>query len=373
MVQKKYGVQLTSEERERLRQLIRSGQHSARVITRARILLRTDEGWSASQVAAALDTSQRTVLRTKRRYAEEGLDGVLHDHPQANRYRKLDDRGEAHLIALACSDAPEGHDHWTLRLLADQVVELGLVESLSHETVRLRLKKHPPAVAEATVVHPQGERGVCGGHGGRAGPLRGTLRPRPAGGVLRRDLHPTAGRYPHATARPAGTPATPGLRVPPGGTRNLFLTCEPLAGWRHVAITERRTMQDFAHQMRWLVDVAYPHAPVVRVVLDNLNTHRMASLYEAFPAAEARRIVKRLEFHHTPKHASWLNMAEIEFSVLTRACLQGRNPDADALQLHITAYETQRNAAGATINWRFSTQDARNKLQRFYPCHSNID
>ena len=111
-----------------------------------------------------------------------------------------------------------------------------------------------------------------------------------------------------------------------GGTRNLFLTCEPLAGWRHVAITERRTMVDFAHQMRWLVDVAYPHAPGVRVVLDNLNTHRMASLYETFPAAEARRIVKRLEFHHTPKHASWLNMAEIEFSVLTRACLQGRKP-----------------------------------------------
>ena len=142
MVQEKYGVQLTSEERERLRQLIRSGQHSARVITRARILLRTDEGWSASQVVvAALDTSQRTVFRTKRRYAEEGLDGVLHDHPQANRYRKLDDKGEAYLIALACSAAPEGHDHWTLRLLADQAVELGLVESLSHETVRLRLKK----------------------------------------------------------------------------------------------------------------------------------------------------------------------------------------------------------------------------------------
>ena len=107
------------------------------------------------------------------------------------------------------------------------------------------------------------------------------------------------------------------------GTRNIFLTCEPLAGWRHVAITERRTMEDFAHQMRWLVDEAYPDAPVVRVVLDNLNTHRMASLYETFPAAEARRIVRRLEFHHTPKHASWLNMAEIEFSVLTRACLQG--------------------------------------------------
>ena len=100
------------------------------------------------------------------------------------------------------------------------------------------------------------------------------------------------------------------------GTRNRFLACEPLAGWRHVAITERRTMQDFAQQMRWLVDEAYPEIPVVRVVLDNLNTHRVASLYETFPAAEARRIAKRLEFHYTPKHGSWLNLAEIEFSVL---------------------------------------------------------
>ena len=108
---------------------------------------------------------------------------------------------------------------------------------------------------------------------------------------------------------------------------NLFLACEPKAGWRHVEVTERRTMRDFAHQMRWLVDEAYPEIPVVRVVLDNLNTHRMASLYEAFPAAEARRIAKRLEFHYTPKHGSWLNMAEIEFSVLTRCCLKQRVPD----------------------------------------------
>ena len=149
MVQEKYAVRLSSEDQEQLRGLIYSGRHSARVINRARILLKTDEGWSAPQVAAALDTSQCTVFRTKRRYAEAGLEGVLHDHPQANRYRKLDDRGEAHpvsstgqaLIALACSDAPEGHEHWTLRLLAGKVVELGLVPSLSYETVRLRLKK----------------------------------------------------------------------------------------------------------------------------------------------------------------------------------------------------------------------------------------
>ena len=170
-----------------------------------------------------------------------------------------------------------------------------------------------------------------------------------------------------------GRPRREGYEYRRASTRNLFLTCEPLAGWRHVAITERRTMADFAHQMQWLVDVAYPHAPVVRVVLDNLNTHRMASLYETFPPAEARRIVKRLEFHHTPKHASWLNMAEIEFSIMTRVCLRARHGNDDALGRTIAAYETQRNTAQSTINWRFSTQDARTKLHRLYPCHSSID
>ena len=136
---------------------------------RARILLKTDERWSAPQVAQALDVAEGTVFRIKRRFAEEGLEGVLQDRPQAHRYRKLDDRGEAHLIALACSEPPEGHEHWTLRLLAGQVVELGLAPSLSHETVRLQ------AVAEAGVVHPPGERRVRGPHGGRAGPVRPTL------------------------------------------------------------------------------------------------------------------------------------------------------------------------------------------------------
>ena len=151
------------------------------------------------------------------------------------------------------------------------------------------------------------------------------------------------------------------------GTRNLFLTCEPRRGLRHVQVTRQRMMQDFAHQMRWLVDEAYPDVPVIRVVLDNLNTHRMASLYESFPPAEARRIARRLEFHHTPKHGSWLNMAEIEFSVLARACLKGRNPHEETLQRNISVYEAERNAAAATINWRFTAKDARAKLRRLYP------
>ena len=157
------------------------------------------------------------------------------------------------------------------------------------------------------------------------------------------------------------------------GTRNLFLACEPLAGWRHVAVTARRTKEDFAHQMRWLVDEAYPEISVVRVVLDNLNTHRVASLYEAFPAAEARRIAKQLEFHYTPKHGGWLNMAEIEFSVLSRCCLKQRLPDEDMLRRETRALVRERNATQATINWRFNTQDARTKLHRLYPFDSKVD
>jgi hypothetical protein len=155
------------------------------------------------------------------------------------------------------------------------------------------------------------------------------------------------------------------------GTRNLFLFLEPQGGWRHVAVTERRTMKDFAHQMQWLVDEAYPEAEVVRLVLDNLNTHRPASLYETFEPAEARRILKQLEFHYTPKHGSWLNMAEMELSVFSRECLDRRIPDEATLKGEIQALETERNSTHARVNWRFTTQDARSKLSHLYPSDSN--
>jgi DDE superfamily endonuclease len=154
------------------------------------------------------------------------------------------------------------------------------------------------------------------------------------------------------------------------GTRNLFLFVEPQAGWRHVVVTEQRTMIDFAQQMKWLVDEGYPTAEKIRVVLDNLNTHRPASLYAAFPPEAARRLLTKLEFHYTPKHGSWLNMAEIEFSVLQRQCLKRRIPDAAALTRAIAAWETRRNAQQATIDWRFSIPDARKKLHRLYPSPS---
>ena len=162
MIRDKYAVRLAPEQREELQNLIRVGKSSARVTARARILLKSNDGWAAPKVAEALDVALGTVYRIKQRFSEEGLDRALWDRRQVNRHRKLDERGEAHLIALACSTAPAGHDHWTLRLLAGKVVELGLASSLSHEGVRKRLKKTlssprsatGQAVAEAGVVHP---------------------------------------------------------------------------------------------------------------------------------------------------------------------------------------------------------------------------
>jgi DDE superfamily endonuclease len=154
------------------------------------------------------------------------------------------------------------------------------------------------------------------------------------------------------------------------GTRNLFLFCEPQAGWRHVEVTEQRTMEDFAGQMKWLVDERYPKADVIRVVLDNLNTHKVASLYETFPPAEAHRLRQKLEFHYTPKHGSWLNMAEIELSVLARQCLHRRIAAEATLKREVAAVTAARNATRATIEWQFTTEQARVKLQHLYPSTS---
>ncbi len=151
------------------------------------------------------------------------------------------------------------------------------------------------------------------------------------------------------------------------GTANLFMLFEPLAGFRHVKATDRRTAVDFAEVIRDLVDVHYPRAEKIVLAMDNLNTHRLASLYQAFPPEEARRLAERLEIHHTPRHGSWLNMAEIELSALATQCLDRRIADMETLAREVAAWQDSRNAAGDTVDWRFTTADARIKLKRLYP------
>ena len=164
-----------------------------------------------------------------------------------------------------------------------------------------------------------------------------------------------------------GQPAREDYEYQRNGTASIFMLSEPLAGRRKTHVTERRTAVDFARVVRDLVDVQYPQAQKIVLVMDNLNTHKAASLYEAFLPDEARRILNRLEIHHTPKHGSWLNMAEIELGVLSRQCLNRRIPNRQTLAHEIAAWENARNAASCKINWRFTTADARIKLKRLYP------
>ncbi len=151
------------------------------------------------------------------------------------------------------------------------------------------------------------------------------------------------------------------------GTANLFMISEPLVGWRHVEVTERRTARDFAGVVRWLVEEVHPDAEKIVLVMDNLNTHKVASLYEAFEPGRARRLAERLEIHHTPKHGSWLNMAEIELSVLARQCLDQRIESMAQLRQEVEDWELERNERQVEIKWQFTTADARVKLHRLYP------
>lgn len=164
-----------------------------------------------------------------------------------------------------------------------------------------------------------------------------------------------------------GSPAKHDYEYERNGTSNMFMMFAPLESWRHVKVTDHRKRVDFAYCLRDLVDVHFPEAETIVIVMDNLNTHKLASLYEAFDPAEARRIAEKLELHYTPKHGSWLNMAEIELSVLSRQCLNRRIPDQITLQQEVEAWQAQRNNARCTVKWQFTTADARIKLKRLYP------
>ncbi len=170
-----------------------------------------------------------------------------------------------------------------------------------------------------------------------------------------------------------GHPACYDTEYERNGVANCFLACAPLLGWRDVAVTDRRTRRDWAAQIRDLVDVQFPSAERIVLVLDNLNIHAPASLYEAFPPAEAKRLWDKLEVHYTPKHGSWLNIAEIELSALSRQCLDRRLPDQATLGAEVAAWTAARNAAAVTVDWQFTAEDARIKLKHLYPTLSPVE
>ena len=366
----KYKVELNESERTHLKQMASRGETSARKVKRALVLLKADEGMTDRDIASGLLISASTVGRVRTRFVKEELDSALNERPRPGQKRKLDGRQEAHLIAIACSDGrTRGLDDPTACRQGggDGVCREHLPRDGAPDTQKNELK--PWKKKEWCIPEVSGEfvarmEDVLDLYHADYDPDHPVVCFDETSRQLVADKRPVIGAKPGRVERYD-------YEYKRNGTRNLFMFCEPKAGWRHVEVTERRTAVDFAHQMRWLVDDAYPHTETIRLVLDNLNTHKLGSLYDAFKPAEARRIAKRLEFHYTPLHGSWLNMAEIELSVFSNQCLNRRISDEVILKREVSALERKRNEAVAVIDWRFSTQDARTKLQHIYPSYSD--
>jgi transposase len=319
-------------------------------------------------IAQSLGVGGSTVYRTKRRFVEGNLDKALHEEPRPGAARKLTGQEEALLVATACSRPPEGRARWTIELLAGEMVRLTAHESLSRETVRRRLAENE--------FKPWREKMWCvpkidGEYVARMEDVLDLYAepPDPARPVVCLDESPLQliGQVREPIPAAPGQVARVDYEYRRNGTVNLFVVTDVHRPWRKVTVTERRTAQDYAERLRELVDVDFPDAARIRVVQDNLSTHTPGSLYETFPAAEAHRIRERLEFHYTPKHASWLNMVEIEIGVLKGQCLDRRIDNPEELAREIAAWQRRRNAAGARVKWMFTTEKARAKMGRAYP------
>ena len=363
-----YRVELSQAERDELTALLSGGKHSARKLKRAQILLAADAGGGDEEIARSIGVGGSTVYRTKRRFVLGSLAAALREEPRPGASRKLSGKEEALLVATACSSPPAGRARWTLELLAGELVRLTEHDSVSRETVRRRLAENDlkPWRKDMWCI-PQ----VDGEYVARMEDVLDLYAeaPDPKRPVVCFDESPV--QLIGEVRQPI--PAAPGqlerydYEYRRNGTVNLFVVLDVNRPWRKVKVTERRAAEDYAQCMRELTDVHYPDAECIRVVQDNLSTHSAGALYEAFAPAEARRILRRLEFHYTPKHASWLNMVEIEIGVLRGQCLNRRIDDPKWLRREIVAWERQRNAAGARIKWMFTTDKARAKMGRAYP------
>src|SRR5918993_2697067 len=368
----RYRVDLSEAERSELQALLRGGQHAARKLKRAQILLAADAGVPDETIVQSLGVGGSTVYRTKRRFVEGNIEKALDEEPRPGAARKLTAQEEALLVATACSSPPEGRARWTLELLAGEMVRLTAHESISRETVRRRLAENE--------LKPWREKMWCvpkidGEYVARMEDVLDLYAepPDPARPVVCLDESPLQliGQVREPIPAAPGQVARVDYEYRRNGTVNLFVVTDVHRPWRKVTVTERRTAQDYAERLRELVDVDYPDAACIRVVQDNLSTHTPGSLYETFPAPEAHRIRERLEFHYTPKytpkHASWLNMVEIEIGVLKGQCLDRRINLPEALEREIAAWQRRRNAAGARVTWMFTTEKARAKMGRAYP------
>ena len=364
----RYVVELNEEERNQLNELLSKGKTSARQLKRANILLMSDfRRYQDKDISEALNVGTATIYRTKKRFVEDGLTEALNEGARSGMPRKLDANQEALLIALACSQPPEGLCRWTLNLIADKFISLSDVEVVSTETIRRRFKENELkpwqkkmwCVGKMNADYVAQMEHILDLYARPENPTQPVVNFDEAMKQMVSDITPS-------------TPAKPGQaarmdyeykRV---GVANIFMFFDRHRGWRKAKTTLNKKACDFAQCMKDLVDDHYPDAEKIHVVMDNYSTHKVGSLYKAFKPEEALRILRRLEFHYTPKHASWLNMVEIEIGNMNQQCLDRRISSWDKLQSELVAWETRRNEAGASIKWMFNVDTAREKLTRAY-------
>ena len=371
----KYRIRLTPSERAQLQALLRQKHSAALRQAHARILLKADEaaaegGLLDADSAAAVEVSVAPVERVRQRFVEVGLAAALaRKAPERTSVRRLDGAAEAQLIALPCGAAPSGCARWTLRLLAARLIELESVPAVGHETVRqtLRANDLKPWPKRQWCIAPTASADfVCHMEDVLAVYPRPFDPQRPV--VC---LDETTKQLVSATRTPlpaaAGRPVSYAYEYERQGVAPLFMLCAPLQGWREVSVRERKPRVDYAQCLRALAAEHFPQAEKIVLVQDNLNTHAAASLYEAFEPGTARRLLERFEFHSTPKHGSWLNIAEIELSGLSRQCLDRRIGEWNLLRQEVPAWTARRNQPQCKTNWRFTTADARIKLKKLYP------
>ena len=367
----RYRVELSQCERDNLGALMSGGKLPVRRLKRVHVdLLSAYAGVTDEAIAASVQTSVSTICRTKKRFVEISLEAALSEEPRPGAARKLSGKQEVQLVALACSDPPQGCARWTLQLLANALAAVTEHPGVSRDTVRRRLNDND--------LKPWQQKMWCIAN------IDGEYIARMED-IL--DLY----AEPHDPKRPvvcfdespidsSARCACPSCRNPESDTAmtaSTSATARPtsLSCWTRPVVargkvTDRRANEDFAICMRDLADAHYPGADKIRVVMDNLSTHTASAVYQTFPAAEARRILRRLEFHYTPKHASWLNMVEIEIGVLRRQCLDRRIESRDILETEVQTWERRRTESGQRIRWMFSTDQARDKMAKSYPTPS---
>jgi DDE superfamily endonuclease/Homeodomain-like domain len=375
----RYVVKLTEEEKPYLTDILKRGKHTSAARCHAQILLLADEidvgpYCTNEEIAEASNSCLRTISRVRKKFVEEGLEACLTRRLfSKKRPTKLGGEGEPRLIALCCSTPPEGRARWTLNLLTDKLIQMEIVESISRSTVGRTLDKNelkPWQKKEWCIPPESNAEFVCA----MEDILEVYQRPYNADiPVLCVDESPK--QLVKETKKPIAP--KPGVSekfdtyYERNGAQNIFISFEPLVGKRDITVTDHRTKIDFANFIKDLVDIKYAEAKKIVLVCDNLNTHTGGSFYEAFSPEEARRLLNKIEFHYTPKHGSWLNMAEIELSHLSRQCLDRRIADKATLIKEVESWLKQRNKEASVVDWRFTAADARIKLKRLYPILSS--